>query len=128
MHLKLKYQQLNLIYMEAAITKPHNNHKLKIYNRYQTVQSLRHVRLFVTPWTAACQASLSLTNSQNLLKLMSIESVMPSNHLILCYPVLLLPSIFPASGSFPRSQFLLLSGQSTGTWTSAPVLPMNIQD
>ena len=61
-----------------------------------SVQSLSHVQLFVTPWTAACQASLSNTNSQNLLKLMSVESVMPSNHLILCHPHLLLPSIFPS--------------------------------
>ena len=61
-----------------------------------SVQSLSCVRLFVTPWTAARQASLSFTNSQSLLKLMSIESVMPSNHLILCRPLLLLPSIFPS--------------------------------
>ena len=61
-------------------------------------------RLFVTPWTVACQASLSITNSWSSPKLMSIESVMPSNHLILCHPLLLLPSIF-SSGSFPRSQF-----------------------
>ena len=60
-----------------------------------SVQSLSHVQLFATPWTAARQASLSITNSWNLLKLMSIESVMPSNHLILCHPLLLLPSIFP---------------------------------
>ena len=60
------------------------------------VQSLSHVQLFVTPWTAAHQASLSFTVSQSLLKLMSIESVMPYNHLILCYPLLLLPSIFPS--------------------------------
>ena len=59
-------------------------------------QSLSHVQLFVTPWTAACQASLSITNSQSLPKLMSIKSVMPSNHLILCHPLLLLPSIFPS--------------------------------
>ena len=59
-----------------------------------SVQSLSHVRLFVTPWTAALQASLSITNSQSLPRLMSIESVMPSNHLILCHPLLLLPSIF----------------------------------
>ena len=59
-----------------------------------SVQSLSHVRLFVTPWTAALQASLSITNSQSLPRLMSIESVMPSNHLILCRPLLLLPSIF----------------------------------
>ena len=60
----------------------------------QSVQSLSHVRLFETPWTAARQASLSITNSRSLLTLMSIESVMPSNHLILCYPLLLPPSIF----------------------------------
>ena len=60
-----------------------------------SVQSLGHVRLFVTPWTAACQASLSITNAWSLPKLMSIESVMPSNHLILCCPLLLLLSILP---------------------------------
>ena len=61
-----------------------------------SVQSLSCDRLFVTPWTIACQASLSITNSQSLLNLMSIESVMPSNHLILCCPLLLWPSIFPS--------------------------------
>ena len=61
-----------------------------------SVQSLSRVRLFATPWTVAHQASLSITNCQSLLKLMSIESVMPSNHLILCRPLLLLPSIFPS--------------------------------
>ena len=63
---------------------------------FSSVQSLSRVRLFVTPWTAAGQASLSITISQSLLKLMSIKLVMPSNHLILCHPVLLLPSIFPS--------------------------------
>ena len=63
---------------------------------HQSVQSLSHVRLFVTSWTTACQASLSITNSRSLPKLMSIESVMPSNHLIVCHPLLLLPSIFPS--------------------------------
>ena len=67
----------------------------KSFAYFSSVQSLSPVRLFATPWTAACQASLSITNSQSLLKLMSIESVMPSNHLILCRPLLLLPSIFP---------------------------------
>ena len=61
------------------------------------VQSLSRVQLFATPWIAACQASLSITNSQSLLKLMSIELVMPSNHLILCHPLLLPPSIFPSN-------------------------------
>ena len=63
---------------------------------FSSVQSLSRVRLFATPWTAARQASLSIINSQSLLKLMSIESVMPSNHLILCRPLLLLPSMFPS--------------------------------
>ena len=64
--------------------------------QFSSVQSLSHVQLFETPWTAACQASLSITNSQGLLKLASIELVMPSNHLILCRSLLLLPSIFPS--------------------------------
>ena len=64
--------------------------------QFSSVQSLSHVRIFVTPWTAAQQASLSITNSWSLLRLMSIESVMPSNHLILCQPLLLPPSIFPS--------------------------------
>ena len=81
-----------------------------------------------TPWTAAHQASLSTTNSQSLLKLMAIESVMPSSHLILCRPLLIPPSIFPASGSFLISRFFSSGSQSIGVSTSASVLPMNIQD
>ena len=72
----------------------------KPHSLFRSVQSLSCVRLFATPWTAARQASLSVTYSRSLLKLMSIESVLPSNHLILCCPLLLLPSVFPASGSF----------------------------
>ena len=71
-----------------------------------SVQSLSHVRLFVTPWIAAHQAFLSITNSQNLLKLMSIELVMPSNHLILCRPLLLLPPIFPSNRVFSNEAAL----------------------
>ena len=67
-----------------------------------------HVRLFATPWTAACQASLSITNSQTLLKIMSIKSVMPSNHLILCRPLLLLLSIFPSIRVFSSESVLLI--------------------
>ena len=67
---------------------------------FSSVQLLSHVRLFATPWTTACQASLSVTNSQSLLKLISIELVMPSNHLILCHPLVLLPSIFPSTRVF----------------------------
>ena len=63
---------------------------------FSSVHLLSHVQLFVTPWTAACQASLSITNFRSLLKLMSIKSVMPSNHLTLCRPLLLLPSVFPS--------------------------------
>ena len=65
-----------------------------------------HVRLFVTPWTAACQASLSIAKSRSLLKLMSIKSMMPSNHLILCHPLLLLPSIFPSIRLFSNESVL----------------------
>ena len=72
------------------------NHRCQGPAQLSAVQSLSHVRLFVTPWTEACQASLSITNLWSLLKLMSIESVMPSNLLILCHPLLLLPSIFPS--------------------------------
>ena len=81
-----------------------------------------------TPWTAAHQASLSITNSRSLLKLISIVSVMPSNHLILCRPVLLPPSIFPSIRVFQMSQFSASGGQSIGVSASASVLPMNIQD
>ena len=91
------------------------------------VQSLSCIRLFATPCTAARQASLSFTISQSLLKLMSIESVMPSNYLILCHLLLLLPQSFPASGSFPMSQFFASGGQSIGASASASVLPVNIQ-
>ena len=101
-----------------------------VFDQFRSVQLLSHVRLFETPWTAACQASpcLSITNSRSLPKFMSIESVMPSNHLILCRPLLLVPSIFPASGAFQMSQFLASCGQSFGVSASASVLQMNIQD
>ena len=80
-----------------------------------------------TPCTAVCQTSLSLASSGSLFKLISIKSVMPSNHLILCRPLLLLPQPFPASGAFQMSHFFA-GGQSTGVSASAPVFPMNIQD
>ena len=68
--------------------------------QFSSIQSLSHVQFFATPWTASRQASLSISNSQSLLKLMSIELVMPSNHLIICRPLLLLPSIFPSISVF----------------------------
>ena len=79
-------------------------------------------------WPHGPQGSLSITNSQSLLKLMSIESVMPSNHLILCRPLFLLPQSFPASGSFPMNRFFTSGHQSIAALASASVLPMNIQD
>ena len=90
--------------------------------------SLSHVWLFATPWTAARQAFLSIINSRSLLKLMSIESVMSSNHLILGRPLLLLPSILQASRSFQISQFFASGSPSIGASASASVLPMNIQN
>ena len=96
--------------------------------QFSSVQSLSLVRLFATPWTTACQASLSITNSQSPPRLMSIESVMPSNHLILCRPLLLLPSIFPNIGSFQMSQLFASGGQCIGVLASTSVLPMNTQD
>ena len=78
----------------------------EIMKQFSTVQSLSHRRLFVIPWTAARQASLSNINSQSLPKLMSIELVMPSNHLMLCCPLLLLPSIFPSIGVFSNESAL----------------------
>ena len=77
-------------------------------NNFFAVQSLSHVQLFVIPRTTACQASLSITNSRSLLKLTSIESVMPSNHLILSHPLLLLPSIFPSIRVFSKESVLCI--------------------
>jgi len=96
--------------------------------KFSSVQSLSHIWLFATPWTTAHQASLFITNSWSLLRLMSIKSVMPSSHLILCRPLLLPPSIFPALASFLMSQFYSSGGQSIGVSASASVLPMSIQD
>ena len=92
--------------------------------KFSTVQLLSHVRLFATPWTAAHQASLSITNSQSLLILMSIESVMPSNHLILCWPLLLLPSIFPSISVFANETVLCI--RWTNYWSfSISIHPSN---
>ena len=96
--------------------------------QFSSAQSFSCVQLFATPWTAAHQASLSITNSQNLLKLMSIESVMPSNHLILCVPFSFCLQSFPASGSFLMSQCFTSGGQSIRVSASESVLPMNTKD
>ena len=76
--------------------------------QFSSVQSFSHVLLFATPWTAACQVSLSIPNSWSLLKLMSIKSAMPSNHLILCFPLLLLPLIFPSIRVFSKESVLCI--------------------
>ena len=89
---------------------------------------LNHVWLFVTPWTVACQASLSITISQSLLKLTFIELVMPSNHLILCGPLPLLPSIFPSIRLFSNELALHLRWPKYWSFSFSMVFPMNIQD
>ena len=93
---------------------------------FSSVQSLSHVQLFEIPWAATYQASLSITNSQSLLKLLSIESVMPSNHSSSVVPVSSYLQSFPVSGSFQMSQFFASGGQSIGVSASASVLPRNI--
>ena len=88
-----------------------------------SAQSLSHVRLFMTPWTAACEASLSITNSQSLLKLLSIELVMPYNHLILCRPLLLLPSIFPSMRVFSNESVLRIRWPKVWSFSFSISLP-----
>ena len=92
------------------------------------VQSLSRVQLSVTPWATAHQASLFITSSCSLLKLMSIESVMPSNHLILCRPLLLPPSIFPTIRVFSNESVLHIKWPEHWGFSFTSVLPMNIQD
>ena len=96
--------------------------------QFSSVQSLSHVRLFVTPWITARQASLSITNSRSLLRLMPIKSVMPSSHLILCGPLLLLPPIPPSIRLFSNESTLHMRWPNIGVSASASVLLMNTQD
>ena len=98
------------------------------FTHLSSVQLLSRVWLFVTPWIAACQASLSIINSRSSHKLRSIESVMPSSHLILCHPLSSCPQSLPASESFPMSQLFTWGGQSTGVSALPSVLPKNTQD
>ena len=117
--------------MDLASAKQSNVAHARI--QFNSVQSFSCVQLFVTPCITAHQASLSITNSRSSLKLMSIESVMPSSHLILCRPLLVLPSIppcpqsLPASESFPMSQLFAWGGQSTEVSDSAPLPPKKSQ-
>ena len=96
--------------------------------KFSSVQSLTCIQHFETPWTAACQASLSITSSQSLLKLMSIKSMMPSSHLNLYCSLNFYPQSLLASESFPMSQLFAWGGQSIGVSASISVLPMNTQD
>ena len=104
---------------------PHTNWLTIV--QFSSAQLLSHVQLFVTSLTIAHKASLSITNSQSLFKLMSIKSVMPSSHLISVVPFSSRFQSFPASGSFPMSQFFASGGQSIGVSASASFLPKNTQ-
>ena len=101
---------------------------LDVCFQFSLFQSLNHVWCFAAPWTAAHQASLSITSSQSLLKLTSIESVMPSNHLILCRPLLLLPSIFPSIRVFSNESALCIRWPKYWSSASTSVLPIYTQD
>ena len=87
---------------------------------FSSVQSFSRVQLFATPWTAACQASLSITKFQSLFKLISIDPVMPSNHLILCHPLFLLPSIFPSIRVFSNESYLCIRWQKYCSFIFSP--------
>ena len=100
---------------------------VKLFFNFSSVQSLSRVRLFATPWITARQASLSITNSQSSLKLTSIRSVVPSSHLILCRPLLLLPPIPPSIRVFSNESTLRMRW-SIGVSALASVLPKNTQD
>ena len=115
-------------FRKAILNLPHTGNYLQAFILYQilqvifsSVQSFSRVQIFATPWTVACQVSLSITNSQSLLKLMSLELVMPSNHLILCRPLLLLPSIFPSIRVFSSESVLRIR------WPQFQVLKFQLQ-
>ena len=128
---KKKMKQTNQNQIKLSVNSRTTTKKKKkciVMYQFSSVQSLTHVRLFATPWTAARQASLSITNSQSSLKLIPIELVMPSNNLILCHPLLLLPSIVPSIRVFSVSQIFASGCQSIRVLASASVLSMNFQD
>ena len=101
---------------------------LTFFSTFSSVQSLSCIRLFAIPWNAALQTSLSITNFRSLLKCIYIQSVMPSNHRILCPSFASCLQSFPESGSFQIGQFFTADGQSIGVSASASVLPVNTQD
>ena len=110
-----------------------NKYDVKIYSNNPvtleegSVQLLSHVQFFATPWTAVLQASLSITNSLSLLKLMSIKLVMPSNHLIFCCPLLLLPSVFPSIRVFSNESIFLIRWPKYWHFSFSISPSMNIQ-
>ena len=108
-------------------SKSGTKNKDRVSVQFSSVQSLSRVRLFATPWTAAHWASLSITNSWSSPKPMSIESVMPSNHLMLCRPLLLLPSIFPSVRISSNESALHIRWPNIGVSASTLVLPVNTQ-
>ena len=114
--------------MNSSYNLTSKNTNSPIKNVFTSVQLLSRVRLFATPWIAARQASLSITNSWSLPKLMSIESVMPSSHLILCHPLLFPPSIFPNISVFSNESAPRIRWPNIGVSASTSVLPMNTQD
>ena len=126
-NITLKIPFSSFVYTTIRVNINLINYKYSVSD-FSSLQSLSRVRLFATPWTAARQASLSINNFWSLPQLMSIESVMPSNHFILCRPLLLLPSIFPSIRVFTMSQLFAWGGQSIGVSASASVLQMNTKD
>ena len=118
--------------LQKTLTKPFGQLNKKVNRleeiQFSSVQSLSRVRVFATPWIAAHQASLSITNSWSSLQLMSIESVMPSSHLILVRPLLLLPPVPPSIRVFSNESTLRMRCQSTGVSALVSVLPKNTQD
>ena len=119
----------NSIYVNVTYVWWSYNHYIMYitHHTFNLLQSLSHIQLFETPWTAAHQAPLSSTISWSLIKLMPIKSVMPSNHLILCQLLLLLPSIFPSTKVFSNESILCIKWQCIGASASVWVLSMNIQ-
>ena len=118
----------HLLHWQVVSLPMSHQESLNIKHQFSSLQSLGRVQLFVTPWTAAHQDTLSITNSWSLLKLMSNKYMMLSNYLISVIPFPSCLQSFPASGSSPMSWFFASGGQSIGALASASVLLMNIQD
>ena len=125
-HFSVSYFKLRRIYAGSCTQAGVYTEKQQQYShntcsvQFSSVQSLSHVQLFATPWITACQATLSITNSQSSLKIMSIVWVMPSNHLILCYPLLLPPSIFPSIRIFSNESVLLIRWPKSFSFSISP--------